>query len=641
MSTRSAKWIGATLVVIVGLILILLSLSNWNWFRGPISRFVADKTGRELVIGGDLVVRLGWPTTRVRTSQLSFSNPSWAQAPRMIAVNQVALDLDMSALLGRDIVLREVRLDSAEVSLEKSIDGRKNWLLDRNQKDEKSQVQINALALNQARINYQDPAQKTDIQAELSTPIKPLDPASALVFKAQGRYQGQALKAQGNGGSILALRDQDTSYPLKIAALIGPTSLRAEGRVTNLLTFSEMNLLIDLRGGSLAQLYPLLGIVLPDTPPYKTSGRLIRQGKTWRYEKFTGLIGKSDVAGTLKVETRNKRVALSGALHSKKLNFADLGPLVGAKTTQTAAVNGPRNGRVLPDIPFRTERWDKMDADLTLKTGSIVRNEALPINNLATHLRLHNAVLKLDPIQLGVAGGTLAGSIQLDGRTSNIHAIADLKARKIRIAQLFPTLDRTKTSVGLVNGDIDLQGNGNTVSRMLGSANGRLAMVVNGGEISKLMMESVGLHVLEMLQLKLAGDKNIQINCGIADFGVKKGVMRPNILMLDTDITHLNVTGLIDLGEENLNLTLVQKSKKLSLIALRPPIHVRGSFAHPDVSLDKGQLATRGLGAIALAIVNPFLALVPLVEPGQDRDSDCGRLIKETKMPSKNVARTR
>ena len=640
MSTRSTKWIGATLVVIVSLILVLLNLSNWNWLRAPISRFVADKTGRELVIGGDLVVRLGWPTTRVRTSKLSFSNPSWAQAPRMIAVNQVALDLDMSALLGRDIVLREVRLDSADVSLEKSIDGRKNWLLDRNQKDEKSQVQINALSVNQARINYLDPAQKTDIQAELSTPIKPMDPASALVFKAQGRYQGQALKAHGNGGNLLTLRDQDTPYPLKIAALIGPTSLRAEGRVTNLLKFSAMNLLIDLRGGNLAQLYPLLGIVLPDTPPYKTSGRLIRQGKTWRYEKFTGLIGKSDVAGTFKVETRNNRVALSGALHSKKLNFADLGPLVGAKTTQTAVVNESRNGRVLPDIPFRTERWDKMDADLTLKAGSIVRNEALPINNLATHLRLQNAVLKLDPIQLGVAGGTLAGSIQLDGRTSNIHAIADLKARKIRIAQLFPTLDRTKTSVGLVNGDIDLQGNGNTVARMLGSANGRLAMVVNGGEISKLMMESVGLHVLEMLQLKLAGDKNIQINCGIADFGVKKGVMRPNILMLDTDITHLNVTGLIDLGEENLNLTLVQKSKKLSLIALRPPIHVRGSFAHPDVSLDKGQLATRGLGAIALAIVNPFLALVPLVEPGQDRDSDCGRLIKETKMPSKNVART-
>ena len=165
MSTRSTKWIGATLLVIVGLILVLLNLSNWNWLRAPISRYVADKTGRELVIGGDLVVRLGWPTTRVRTSQLSFSNPSWAQAPRMIAVNQVALDIDISALLQRDIVLREVRLDSADVSLEKSIDGRKNWLLDRNQKDEKSQVQINALALNQARINYQDPAQKTDIQA--------------------------------------------------------------------------------------------------------------------------------------------------------------------------------------------------------------------------------------------------------------------------------------------------------------------------------------------------------------------------------------------------------------------------------------------------------------------------------------------
>ena len=90
-----------------------------------------------------------------------------------------------------------------------------------------------------------------------------------------------------------------------------------------------------------------------------------------------------------------------------------------------------------------------------------------------------------------------------------------------------------------------------------------------------------------------------------------------------------------------MDLTVVQKSKKFSLIALRPPIHVRGPFAKPNVSLDKSQIAARGIGAVALAIVNPILAILPLVETGKDKDSDCARLIQETKMPAKNVASKR
>ena len=638
MLSRPAKWIGGTLLVVVGLILIVLNLSNWNWLRGPLSRTVADKTGRELVIGGDLIVNLGWPTTHVRTSNLSFSNPAWAQQANMVAVRNIAFTLSMPPLFKRAVVLNEVALDAANIDLEKSSDGRKNWLLDKTQRDEKSRIQINSLTLREGKINFKDPAQKTDIQAELSTPLKPIDPASALELKAEGRFRGQALSAKGKGGSVLILRDKQTPYPLNITGSLGPSFVHAEGHITNLLQFSAIDLLIRLHGNSLAQLYPVLGIVLPDTPAYKTQGRLLREGKTWQYQNFFGQIGKSDIAGTFKVDTSKKPILLSGKLHSKKLNFADLGPLVGSKSTQSAAET--RNTkRVLPDAPFRTERWDKMDADVTLKAESIIRDAALPINNLTTHLRLQNALLTLDPLNFGVAGGSLAGLVKLNGRARPIQATVDLKARKIRIAELFPTLSGAKTSIGLMNGDIDLKGQGDTVANMLGSADGRVALAMNQGEISKLMMEAVGLHLLEMLQLKLSGDKNIQIHCGVADFGVKKGVMRTNVFLLDTDITRLTVTGDINLREEALDLTLIQKSKKLSLIALRPPIHVRGNFVKPVVSLDKGKLAARGLGAVVLGIVNPVLALIPLVETGRDKDTDCGRLIKESKMPEKNFAR--
>lgn len=625
--SKTGKWILGVVLALLGIVVVLYNWSNWNLLKGPISRIVEARTGRQLHINGDLIMHLRWPNTRIRTSHLRFANPEWGEADDMVDVKNLALKLHIPSLLTGSVVLTEVRLDQANVSLEKSADGRKNWLLDRNQKNENSSVKINSLAVNQGHINYLEPARKTRIQADLSTTPQIKNATPGLVFEARGTYLGQALKASGRGGNLLSLRDQTLAYPLAIRGSIGPTSASAAGFVTNLATFSALDLNIELRGGSLAQLYPLTGVVLPDTPPYRTRGRLLRDGKLWRYEKFSGQIGKSDIAGTVSLDARQSpRPFLKGNLHSKSLNFADLGPLVGSKPPAAQSA-GPRK-RILPTSPFRTERWNKMDADVTIKANSIIRNEALPINDLSTRLRLQNAKVTLDPLKFGVAGGTLAGFIKLDGSVSPIRASTDLKARKIQLAKLFPKIESAKTSIGLVNGDVELSGRGNNVASMLGSSNGRLALVLNEGEISRFMMEAVGLHILEMLQIKLTGDRNIKIQCGVVDMGVDQGVMQSRVMMLDTDITRLTASGNINMRNETLDLTLTQKSKKFSLIALRPPIHVRGSFTQPKASVDKGTLATRGLGAVVLGAVNPLLALIPLVETGKKPTSECDRLIR-------------
>ena len=276
-----------------------------------------------------------------------------------------------------------------------------------------------------------------------------------------------------------------------------------------------------------------------------------------------------------------------------------------------------------------------MDADVTLNAGSIERPEALPLPRLSTHLQLRDGRLRLDPLQFDVAGGTLAGAVTLDGRVSPIRAAAKLKVLKLQLAQLFPTLDRSRASIGEFNGNIDLKGQGDTVAAMLGSADGRVSLLIDGGEVSKLLMETVSLHLLEMLQLKVTGDEPVRIRCGIADFAVKQGVMQPDILVLDTDVSRIDGSGRIDLGQERLDLTMVPKSRKLSLVALHTPIHVQGSFAHPQASLDKGMLAMRGLGALALGVVNPALALLPLIDAGRKADSECRRLIGEVRTPGR------
>lgn len=68
---------------IVALVLLVL-LFDWNWFRGPLERYVSNKTQRTFRIS-DLHVTLGLtPTIRMR--DVYFSNAPWSTEKPMAQI---------------------------------------------------------------------------------------------------------------------------------------------------------------------------------------------------------------------------------------------------------------------------------------------------------------------------------------------------------------------------------------------------------------------------------------------------------------------------------------------------------------------------------------------------------------------------
>jgi uncharacterized protein involved in outer membrane biogenesis len=394
----------------------------------------------------------------------------------------------------------------------------------------------------------------------------------------------------------------------------------------------------------MARLYGLTGLVLPETPPFSTEGHLTgtlgKTGSHWVYDQFTGKVGSSDIDGKLDYQSGQARGLLSGAIHSRQLVFSDLAPLVGADSNASKAARGAApvqpSGRVLPVETFRTERWTSIDADVSYKAGKIVRDKNLPISNLDTHLMLKDGVLALQPLNFDIAGGKLASTISLDGSGKiNPDAIrAELKAsaRHLEIQQLFPTLPNTQASVGQVNGDASLSATGNSVASLLGSSNGEVRTLIDRGQVSKLLLEEMGLNVGNIVLAKLFGDKPVKLNCMATDFVVTKGLMQTRRFIVDTDEAVLNINGTVNLRDERLDLTLKPDTKSLRIFSLRSPLYVRGTFSQPDVSVDKGVLAARAGGAVALAVVAPLAALIPLINTGPGKDSPCAALLAEARV---------
>ncbi|MGV2291555.1 AsmA family protein [Trinickia sp. YCB016] len=461
----------------------------------------------------------------------------------------------------------------------------------------------------------------------------------ALGWTAKGTYKGTAISGSGKLGSVLAVQGSDRPFPLQADVRIGDTHLALVGTLTDPTHLAALDLRLWLAGVSLSHLYSITGVTLPRTPPYATDGRLIGRlkagGSEFTYENFTGRVGGSDINGSITYTGREPRPMLSGELVSNVLQFSDLAPIIGADTNASKAKSGdtsrqPAN-RVLPVEPFQTDRWKAIDADVKFTGKRIVKNADLPITDLYTHVVMQDGVLSLEPLNFGVAGGTLSSTIHLDGSAAPLKGRFTTSARHLKLKQLFPSVKTMQSALGEVNGDAALSATGNSPAALAATSNGEVKAVVTQGTISRFLMEAAGLNVANVVYEKMFGSQDVKINCAVADFVATDGVLDSRTFALDTDDAIINIDGHVDLRDESMNLGIHPHTKGFRVFTLRSPLYVKGTFKDPHVGVDAGALALRAGAMVGLGLINPFAALIPLIAPSNNQPLPCNDLLSQMK----------
>ena len=488
-------------------------------------------------------------------------------------------------------------------------------------------------------------------------------------WTVKGSYKGLPVSGKGKTGGMLALQDGAEPFPAQADAAIGRTRVALAGAVINPLKLGGADLRLKLSGQSMADLFPLTGVTLPDTPPYSTDGRLIatlsgEEGSVYEYRGFNGKVGDSDLHGDVRYADVDPRPKLTGKFTSNLLRFADLGPLVGADTGKGSGKRGdtdsekvakaernaqadkrdqpppradspadqPAN-KALPVQEFRTDRWRVMDGDVTLEARRITQTEGLPISNLRAHVVLTDGKLALTPLRFGVAGGTLDATIHLDGRSKPMPGDVKIAARQLKLKQLFPGVEAMKRSLGELNGDAAIRGRGNSISALLGSANGDAKLLVNDGVISRNLMEIAGLNVGNYVVGRLFGDDEVQINCAASDISLKNGVATPRLFVFDTENMIVDIDGSVDFKSERIDLDITPHSKGLRIVTLRSPLYVKGTLKNPNAGVQVTPLAARAGAAVVLgAVLTPAASLLALIAPSNNEESNqCATMLQQMK----------
>ena len=121
-------------------------------------------------------------------------------------------------------------------------------------------------------------------------------------WKVSGKYKDQPVKGEGKVGGMLAMQDASQPFPVQADLSVGGTRAAVVGTLRDPASLAALDLRLKLSGGSMAQLYPLTGVTLPDTPPYSTDGHLVARlrrqgGAVFDYKDFNGKVGNSDLHG--------------------------------------------------------------------------------------------------------------------------------------------------------------------------------------------------------------------------------------------------------------------------------------------------------------------------------------------------------
>lgn len=188
--------------------------------------------------------------------------------------------------------------------------------------------------------------------------------------------------------------------------------------------------------------------------------------------------------------------------------------------------------------------------------------------------------------------------------------------------------------VGTFGGHPKLTFEGNSIRDMAAAADGELVVIMGGGQINSLIIEALGLDLGEVLAVLAAGDEEkekgmVPVQCLVSRFDVQKGVMTTRALVLETSDSTVTGSGMIDLGNETLNLRLLAHPKDASVLTASTPVAIKGTFRDPKIDVVSEELEEKGLAALALGVVWPVIgAILPFIETGEAEGVNCAALMK-------------
>jgi hypothetical protein len=264
---------------------------------------------------------------------------------------------------------------------------------------------------------------------------------------------------------------------------------------------------------------------------------------------------------------------------------------------------------------------NQINANIELNAKQVLLT-FLFLNDTAAHMVLEDGHITVNPLKIGVNGGTLDGHFDFHVQGKAAQVATALKLDDYKLGSVLKKLGISDSLNGNVDMKLDLQSRGNSIAELMSGLNGKTMVVMGEGRINQNVVELLGTDLsaglLQLLNPLKKEEKYTKINCFAGGFDIKDGLAQSNALVLDTNQVRVFGYGKIDLKTEEIDLALKPIPQKgvginglgklsLSLGELTKTLKLKGTLSKPSLSIDTtGSIITLGKAIGGVALFGPF-----------------------------------
>jgi uncharacterized protein involved in outer membrane biogenesis len=341
------KWVIGTVVfpiiALMAAIYVFLSTFDYNNLKPRIARMVKDATGRELNLGGDIDLTIGFSPTLVVTD-VAFANASWSTQPIMIRIQKLQAQIRLLPLLAGGLELKNIGFAGVDVLLESDKTGRGNW--DFSAEDIPAgksgvfgapKLDIDKIRIEKLNLTIRDGEGEQAKRLTLaSLEVARQGAVDSLALDLKADYNGQQLALAGKIGLIQFLMAPQR-FPIELAGKFSDATVKIEGAINDVLSLQGIDLQARVSGTNLAELTLGMGPDLPPTNMFDLKGFVRGSRESLALNDLSGTLVRSDFNLAYSGDVGDL-IALNGIdllLKGSGKNLTELGTIRGLKLPAT------------------------------------------------------------------------------------------------------------------------------------------------------------------------------------------------------------------------------------------------------------------------------------------------------------------
>lgn len=502
---KLAKIVGALLALVIVAIIAVPLLVPADTLKELVAKELSKATGRTLTIEGDASLKI-FPDIAVALEKVSLGNPAGEfKSDRMFYAGRLSTGVKLVPLLSKEIIITGVTLEDAEINLEETKAGQKNWEFASkassdtqqekkedaaSEKKPASRFAIGDIAVKNSSVNFTPATGKPISASDINITLSGADGASPLVLDGSVTYQGKPVKLALDVKDSKAFLNGTGNSPVVADIVLPGGTLNFSGTAekkdeigakgTLKLDVSALPALLEWATGKPAA---------PATPKKVSfNGPLELAGKKISFSSIDAKLDSLTIGGRLNADLTGSVPAIAGAL---KLGVIDLDAFTqasGAKTQTGAAAPKAAASEGWSRDPIDLSGLKAVNAKLGLAIDG-VKKGALEVGKGAMDVNLNNGALKLGIDSLAIYGGNARGSLG----ASPAGISTDLDLSGIQIEPLLTALTGKSLLTGSGAVALNLKGNGNSQHAIVSSLAGTMKATLRDGKLK-------GVNIGELLR---------------------------------------------------------------------------------------------------------------------------------------------